>query len=410
MAMKFLLMLVFSAALIFGCLQIDSKKSTPTPEIIYVNVSPQIIVTVQPTVVPTVTERVVYASPSFAPPIRGGVEDFGERVEYLNYDISKVANADYHHNPFLMLNAIGQNFYPELKEGTIRWKSVPFTILPDYLSSRKWSVITTASEDFYSASFLTGRERISILDLLVAGNFRKGDRRLLATVKVNYEDGDIQEVKIMSNENVWNYEPDEAYQIPNELIAWQAASDTKQTLTVIEVPIARPLTPVGGITIKKEATGENGFALFAATGVKKFRTKKITHTQYEFQNLDYNRIYSTTLSAGATINYDDSSGSRVYRPEGIFESPIIDGETDLVLWKSIAWESEVTPGTAIKVQYRTGSNPVIDTTWNEWSDIQNNQPISRNARLLQWRAVMTTFDSTRSPLLTEMRLTYENPA
>ncbi len=410
--MKLQVLIGIAFVLLAGCVQIDSNKATPTPQVIYVNASPQVIVTVVPSAVPVVTEKIVYPSASKIPyeERKGGLTDLGLREEYVPFDISNAANADYHHNPYLILNTIGKNYFPDLQEGNLYWGKVPFHILGDYDTARKWSVLTTASEDFYSASFLTSRTRITEIYFLVSGSFRKGDRRILGEIKLNYGDGDIQTINVVSNENVWNYEPDAEFPIPLEKIAWQYnGTNGTQTLTLIGEKLTRPLTPISAVTIKRTATGENGFTLFAATGVQKFRTKRLLFTQTEFQEEGYNRVFSTTLTAGAMINYDDSGGVRVYRPEGVFESPVIDGETELVNWKRISWDADQYPGTTVKFQYRTGNTVQIDGRWTEWEDVQNNADIPKDGMFLQWRALMTTSDSARSPLLKELVLEYENP-
>ena len=408
------LSLLLASLLLNGCLKIESKGDKPsaTPQVIYVNVtsSPQIIVTVQTTVIPTVTEKIVIASATTVPIPRpkGGLEDLGVRTEYVRLDIQKAANADYHHSPFIYHDASGKSLYPSLKEGEIAWNRIPFAILPDYKSSGKWSVISTAYDDFYSVNFIAGRNRLSEIYLLVMGSFRKGESATVGNINVNYEDGIVQGVPVISNTNIWNYEEDENYPIPKEKLAWESMEDgQKQKLTAFNIAIEQPLTPIGGITIKKAGAGINGFAIFSATGVKKFRAEKISLTQTEFQLPTYSRDYATTLPEGAMINYDDSTGKRIYRQKGIFTAPIFDGETDLADWKKIEWVALMPTGTGVKVFVKTGSDP--KGLFTNWIEVINGEDIPKDARLLQWKAEMTTADPGVTPVLRSLALTYENP-
>ncbi|MFH0971034.1 MAG: hypothetical protein V1835_00555 [Candidatus Micrarchaeota archaeon] len=407
--MKQAMFFLFCAIFLFGCLQIESKKPTPTPQIIYINASPQVIVTIKevPTLVPTVTDRIVIPSVSIKPAPKGSVEDLGERVDYVQFDISKGANADYRHNPFIIHNSVGRNLFPSLSEGNIYWKKIPFNILPDYASSGIWNVITTAGEDFYSATFSANAERVTEIYLLLAASFRAGDQRELGEIRLNYADGDMQPSKIFSNQDVWNYNPDPEFAIPQDSIAWQTTENNlTQTLTIFNLTIGRRLAPIGGVTIKRTASGENGFTVFAATGLKRFQTRAVTHTQTEFQNLEYNRILVTTLPAGAMINYATEGGMRIYRPEGIFESPSFDGETEFVNWKEISWDSDTPMNTKLQIFVRTAQ---VDMPWSEWIEVQRNGDVPEDARYLQWKAVLKTTDSSMTPILKQIRLTYENP-
>ncbi|MFH1443423.1 MAG: hypothetical protein ABIG96_05295 [Candidatus Micrarchaeota archaeon] len=411
---QMLFLLVFCSLILFGCLKIESKGDapSPTPEVIYVNVtsSPQVIVTVQLTYVPTVTEKIVRPSVTSVPILKpvGGVEELGERKEYVAFDISKAANADYGHNPFQLGNSIGDSLYSGLKEGELMLDEVPYKILPPYSSGGKWNVITTASEEFFSANFLTGRDRFSEIRLLSMGSFIQGDRKTLAEIWVNYANGEIQKERAISNENVWNYGGDPNFPIPTSVPKWQKDPEGLQKLTAIAIPILRPLDPLGGITIRKIGANDEGFTIFAATGIKKFQSKLITQTQTEFQESEYDREFSTTLPEGATINYAVESGKRVYRPKGTFTSPMFDGETELVDWKRIEWNAIIPAGTGMKVLARTG--PTSNGLFSEWVEIANGDDMPKDERFLQWKAEFETSDSSITPILKEMRILFENPA
>ncbi|MFH1750115.1 MAG: hypothetical protein ABH863_00380 [Candidatus Micrarchaeota archaeon] len=406
--------LVFCTLILFGCLKIESKGDapSPSPEIIYVNVtsSPQVIVTVQVTYVPTVTEKIVRPSVTTVPILKpmGGIEELGIRKEYVAFDISKAANADYGHNPFQLMNSIGDNLYPDLLGGELMLDEIPYKILPPYSSSGKWNVITTASGEFFSANFLAGRERLSEIRLLSMGSFNQGERKTLAEIWVNYANGEIQKERAISNENVWNYGGDPNFPIPASVPKWQSDPKSTQELTAIKIPILRPLDPLGGITIKKIGANDEGFTVFAATGIKKFQSKLITQTQTEFQESEYDREFSTTLPEGAMINYAVELGKRAYRPKGTFTSPMFDGETELADWKRIEWDADIPAGTGTKLFVRTGAES--NGLFSEWMEIANGDDIPQDARFLQWKAEFETSDSSITPLLREMRILYENPA
>lgn len=412
-----LILLLIGTVMLLGCLRIESKDdknaTTPSPIIIYVNASPQIIVTVTTTVVPTitVTEKIIYPSkqptPSATP--KGGLIDLGERIEYETIDLSKAANADYHHNPFKVGDIAGKSLFPELNSGKINWGTVPFEIAPDYISSGKFNTISTGSERFFSTSVLTGLRRFSSIYLLMGSQLSIGDKVELGSVKVNYQDGEIIETRIVANENIWNYEIDQKFPIPAKEIAW-TSKDGNLQLSGLSIKIGEPLKPIGGLTIKKSNIGTDSFAIFAITGVKKFNSKRISHANEEFQNLKYNRIYTTTLPEGAMINYVDEGGKRSFRPEGTFESPIFDGETELVDWKILRWNSLIPQNTGIKIEMRTGNSPKVDRTWSEWTPVENGQNPALGQMFMQWRALLSTTDSMVSPVLKEMIIEYENPS
>lgn len=398
-----------------GCLRIESKGgASPSPQLIYVNVtpSPSVIVTVVTTVIPTVTEKVIYATPTpkpTLPPKKGGIQDLGVRQEFVMLDISPAANADYHHNPFLLRNSIGKNFYPGLKEGTIEHAGVPFAILPDYQSAGKWSAITTASEDFYSVAFPANRQRLSEIKLLAMGAFKKGDRRVLGEIRINYEDGIVEAQQVISNENVWNYELDANNPMPAGKVAWESnEGGENQTLGLLAINSTRPLEKIGTLVIKKTNTGDAGFSIFAATGIKRFKGYKIIHTQTEFQTEVYSRYLITTLPAGVTINYRDEGGKRFYRSNGTFISPVFDGGTILVNWSSIGWDIDMPGPTRMKLLARLGDTPEVAGRWTEWFEVPNGGAVS-GGRYLQWKAELATSDPYVTPLLKEIRIAYENP-
>src|SRR3989344_6618964 len=333
--------LVLGLILIAGCLRIESKNASPTPsvspapQIVYVNVtpSPVVIISIQPSVVPTVTEKIIYPSPSkiATPERRGGFRDLGERKEYVKLDISKAANSDNRHDPFRMRTASGEALYPKLQAGELKFGDVPFEIPPSYASTGKWNTITSADPEFYSANIILGRVRLSEVHFLLAGKIPAKDNVGLAEIRLNYEDGEIQPQNVIANTDAWNYEEGGMGSVaPPGRVAWaEEVNGSRRIISTLAISNKYPIKPLGAIAIKKGETEGFGIAIFAATGVKRFFEKMVTQTQTEFQLDPYRRDYSTALPEGAMINYDDSSGKRLYRPKGTLTAGIFDGEPDI---------------------------------------------------------------------------------
>jgi uncharacterized membrane protein len=98
-----------------------------------------------------------------------------------------------------------------------------------------------------------------------------------------------------------------------------------------------------------------------------------------------------------------------FRSAGWFESSIYDagGVAD---WKIISWIESKPSGTSIIVEARTGgdSNP-YDGGWSGWYQHSNGaeNSLMENGRYVQYRVELSTTDSAKTPVLSQITLIYE---
>jgi hypothetical protein len=105
-----------------------------------------------------------------------------------------------------------------------------------------------------------------------------------------------------------------------------------------------------------------------------------------------------------------------YRPQGSITFPIIDlaespGSPSLikervnVLETTLNWDKKTPSGTSIIFSIRSGKTPFYEkNTWGEWKRYNEGKKFSPTGRYLQWKAVLTTRNPLRTPLLRNVKI------
>ncbi|MEK9148995.1 MAG: VCBS repeat-containing protein [Candidatus Desantisbacteria bacterium] len=76
-------------------------------------------------------------------------------------------------------------------------------------------------------------------------------------------------------------------------------------------------------------------------------------------------------------------------------------------YKKLFWKETVPNRTSIKMFIRKGETPSPDASWSNWEEIENGSALSCS-KYIQYRAVLSTLDLKKSPILYETILTYGN--
>lgn len=125
-------------------------------------------------------------------------------------------------------------------------------------------------------------------------------------------------------------------------------------------------------------------------------------------------IYSTT-------SFTDHTQSRripidailkIYKYSGTLTSIVYDTQGPLTNWRIISWSGNLPPDTDITLQTRTGDTAIPDNTWSnyDWSDPvytkSGTQITSRRARYIQYRVNFSTNDTSHTPFLDNVKITF----
>ncbi len=403
------LALLFTALVLGGCLSgFLPQPATPTPA---ATPAPTELATSTPLPTPlvTVTEKIVYVTVTPTPrptveAVKGGLTVLEEYFVNTPADLSSVANADYHSNPFVSRVTSG-GFYQELEADTLAWKKVPLVIPKDFAESGKWNVITTTDPEFYTARVPMKSQYYSKVFVAYAGRYGDRVNRTLADIILHYGDATSEKVALVSGQNAWNYNglP------PENALLWRNGNGS-ETLSILEINASKPMTQLVSVGIRKTNVGEDGIAVFAVTGQRALERKRLTLTPGELADKQYNREYAGVDSQGVHLTFREQEGRIVYVAQGTFFTPIFDGETFLVDYSKISWDEERPPYTSIKVEARVGPRPEIDRDWTDWFEVANNKPLAFHARYVTFRFTLTTKDETLTPVLKQFRMEYVNPA
>jgi sugar lactone lactonase YvrE len=114
--------------------------------------------------------------------------------------------------------------------------------------------------------------------------------------------------------------------------------------------------------------------------------------------------------AAAGSNFGSLSVLRAgHVASGSFESRVFDARS-FATWGRLSWRAEMPRGTSVAVSARSGNTEEPDRTWSDWGPAlgePGGSALDRPpARFLQWRAVLTTEDPGRTPVLREVAVTY----
>ena len=91
-----------------------------------------------------------------------------------------------------------------------------------------------------------------------------------------------------------------------------------------------------------------------------------------------------------------------YAASGTFLSRVFDATTG-VNWNNVSWVADLPAGTTLAMSVRTGGTATPDSTWSAFAPVVPGAIIMQS-RYIQYRAVMTTADLTRTPSLAEVMI------
>lgn len=137
---------------------------------------------------------------------------------------------------------------------------------------------------------------------------------------------------------------------------------------------------------------------------------------YAWGRNDYGQLGDTTnenkpypvLVKKGTVSYSDMFvGINSYYPEGVYTSPIVDLEKEVIL-KSINYDV-TTNGQNVTVDVRAGNTNIIDGSWTNWANnISDGESLLSlgNKRFVQYRVNLTTSDSEITPTFDSITFNY----
>ncbi|TLZ53695.1 MAG: hypothetical protein E6K17_09275 [Methanobacteriota archaeon] len=119
----------------------------------------------------------------------------------------------------------------------------------------------------------------------------------------------------------------------------------------------------------------------------------------------------THLPTSADIHVDNVLLKAPDYRNGVYLSNAFDAGSPAE-WRQVNWTAQVDGETSISVETRSGSTPSPgDPTWNAWLTHASPEPIgSPNDRYLQFRVLLRTLNSSRTPTLLDIRLDYSRYA
>src|SRR3989338_6754432 len=97
-----------------------------------------------------------------------------------------------------------------------------------------------------------------------------------------------------------------------------------------------------------------------------------------------------------------------YEKDGVFVSSVLDTVTQSD-WGCIYWGETLLEGTEIKLSTRSGNCEKPDKTWNDWSVpylLSGEKIMSPPARFIQYKAILQTTDSDKTPVLETVSVLY----
>jgi len=121
-------------------------------------------------------------------------------------------------------------------------------------------------------------------------------------------------------------------------------------------------------------------------------------------------VANPTLNVGAGGSLTYVPGSSGYIPLGTIASPVFDTGNTGARWDSLFWDSTLVTGTNVTFEVRA-SNTLFNKSdpspaWQQsgWpSPVNSGLP---SGRYFQWRASLSTSDTAKTPILTEVRVWY----
>ncbi len=126
-----------------------------------------------------------------------------------------------------------------------------------------------------------------------------------------------------------------------------------------------------------------------------------------------NIAITSTMVAGAS-DFNGGGGSvsvnwlRVspYGTSCAYSSRVFDGGS-AVNWGAMSWTSDTPAGTTLGMSYRIGNTATPDGTWTSFTPVSpSGASLSGNGRYIQYQAALGTTDTTRTPDLTSVSITF----
>jgi hypothetical protein len=126
--------------------------------------------------------------------------------------------------------------------------------------------------------------------------------------------------------------------------------------------------------------------------------------------------HANSTSLGMWYSGYDGSTGRIgyawfgYPYLGTLVSSVFDSGQEGTIWNSINWTEYLPPATNITVATRTGGTPNPDASWSSWSQemwIGSGSGISSpSGRYFQYRATLTTTNTSVTPILSEVQVNF----
>jgi len=102
-----------------------------------------------------------------------------------------------------------------------------------------------------------------------------------------------------------------------------------------------------------------------------------------------------------------------YNYSGYIVSDVYDTLTNDTSWLKIDWNATIPSGSSIIFEVRASNEPFsVDNTTVPWIRIGSNPPVASNlpsGRYIQWKAILSTSNPGRSPVLHDVTVIYRTP-
>jgi outer membrane protein assembly factor BamB len=170
-----------------------------------------------------------------------------------------------------------------------------------------------------------------------------------------------------------------------------------------------PLTNIpGNVGAGGSLVSDKGNYIYAFNG-----TSKPSFWRYDISNNSWSdaAVSNPTLNVGAGGSLTYVAGSSGYNPSGTLASPVYDTGNAGARWDIFEWDEISHSGiTDISFEVRTSDSGFTKTDpLPSWSSIGGTSPVRSGlspGRYLQWRATLLTSDTSKTPVLNEVRLWY----
>ncbi|MFY9801073.1 MAG: hypothetical protein WAK10_07490, partial [Methanoregula sp.] len=163
----------------------------------------------------------------------------------------------------------------------------------------------------------------------------------------------------------------------------------------------------GNVGAGGSLVSDKGNYIYAFNG-----TSKPFFWRYDILNNSWNDAAvadpSLNVGAGGSLTYID--GSSGYVPQGAIASLVYDTGIAGARLDSLIWDSNIVAGTNITFEVRASDNPYTKTdALPAWKQAGSSSPVNSglpSGRYLQWRATLSSSDTSKTPVLTEVKLWY----